>query len=57
MYCIVNRTKLVQMGDGRKLKCPVCEAVYDPDYKPPLTQKEKEEAYKDMINRKYGWPL
>lgn len=55
-YCIINQTKLLQIGDGRKLQCPVCGALYDPEWTPPPTQEEKEEAYRKMINRKYGWP-
>lgn len=54
-YCTINRTELVQIGDGYKMKCPVCGTLYDPQWKPPPTQEEKEEAYRRMINRKYGW--
>jgi hypothetical protein len=54
-YCIINKTALRQMGDGKKLKCPRCDAEYDPDYVSPPTQEEKRNQYREMINRKYGW--
>ena len=32
MYCEINRTKLIDAGDGYKRKCPVCSALYDREY-------------------------
>jgi hypothetical protein len=52
-YCRINRTSLEQMGVGHKLKCPVCDAIYDPDYVEPKESKPVD--YSEMLYRKYGW--
>jgi hypothetical protein len=31
-YCRINKTKLVQAGNGFIWKCPVCGAEYDPTF-------------------------
>lgn len=55
-YCRINKTRLEQAGDGRKLKCPRCDAEYDPDWVPPPTQEERRDQYRKLVGRKYGWP-
>ena len=54
-YCRINRTKLVEMGIGKK--CPVCDKLYEyPKEETPLDKFEKEldDILKNLSNWKWG---
>ena len=62
-FCLINRTSLRQVGDGRKLECPICGTVYDPDEKEgavgdlaDMTEKELDEYLEDYF-RNVGWDI
>ncbi len=51
--CVLNKTALVQTGSGRKLKCPICDTEYDPDYEVKDEFEVDEEIH--AIYESWGW--
>ena len=55
-YCRINRTKLRQTGKGRRLSCPRCGTIYDPDEgREKQIAEEELDAQIDEYLEQYKW--